>query len=923
MSRDVPHADGDVVVAGGGAGVQRMAPAPPLPSVLDGSMAPSAPSVSSGVAALSPAPASSPPPVSPAASLAAFSAQVARVHQEYVSRSTDLHRAFLAMWRRTSESLTQPIDRHRQEPVASAPPLLDTADLIVFGSGRISSVFGEAFARQDGHTHQLRLPKPPLLFTDRVTRIDGVQGSMSNGVLWSETDVADTAWYLDDAGRMPPGVVAEAGNTHIVLLSWLGADWLHAGDRRHRIISGEVTLHGELPQAGDTCVYEVRLEAHAKVGDAFLFVLHYTCTVRGERRASFRIQTGLFTAAELTAPGGSVWNPAADDRLLETPFDVPDRCTEKRAFSSDDVRAFANGRPAACFGRGFERANAHVRTPKIPAGRMRQLDEIEEFDPAGGPWRRGYLRAAAAIPSDAWYFDAHFHNDPCMPGFLMLEAGLQSMAFYLAALGFTIERDGWRFEPAPGSYTLAFKGQVTPDHRRLTSEVFVESVIAGPEPTLVADVLVAIDGRPVFHMRRARLRLVMDNPIEQWARLGPPAQLETGAPAPLSPLGGLVGHVDMRPVATVDGMPLGLASILECAWGRPSRAMGPSVARFDRGRLMRLPGPPFLFVSRVTRVEVSPGSLDPGGWIETEYDVPARVWYFEQQGAPVMPFSVLLEAILQPCGWMSVFAAAPMKFLDTAFLFRNLDGTGRVLAEVGPGAIVRTRVRLVSAAPLANTGLITFEVDATTDDGVPVASARTTFGFFPPEAFHDQAGLPASPEEQARVSAPGSFFVGLTARPARYCGGAPRLAGPMLLMLDRITACDLSGGAAGLGYVRAEKDIDPAEWFFKAHFFRDPVQPGSLGLEALCQLLQCYLIERDLGADRSNARFESLQLDRPLTWKYRGQVVPESRRIVTEIVVTDVGRNARGPYAVADGWLWIDGLRVYSVTNLAVGIVGG
>ena len=49
--------------------------------------------------------------------------------------------------------------------------------------------------------------------------------------------------------------------------------------------------------------------------------------------------------------------------------------------------------------------------------------------------------------------------------------------------------------------------------------------------------------------------------------------------------------------------------------------------------------------------------------------------------------------------------------------------------------------------------------------------------------------------------------------------GLARLAGPMLLMLDRITGYWPDGGAAGLGRLRAEKDVDPGEWFFQAHFF--------------------------------------------------------------------------------------------------------
>ena len=121
--------------------------------------------------------------------------------------------------------------------------------------------------------------------------------------------------------------------------------------------------------------------------------------------------------------------------------------------------------------------------------------------------------------------------------------------------------------------------------------------------------------------------------------------------------------------------------------------------------------------------------------------------------------------------------------------------------------------------------------------------------------------------------------------------------------------------------MRGETDVDPSEWFFKAHFYQDPVQPGSLGLESLFQLLQFYMLERGLADGMTTARFETPLRDRSMTWKYRGQIVPASRRIVTELVVKELGRTARGPFAVADGWLWVDGLQVYSASDLAVGIV--
>jgi 3-hydroxymyristoyl/3-hydroxydecanoyl-(acyl carrier protein) dehydratase len=218
--------------------------------------------------------------------------------------------------------------------------------------------------------------------------------------------------------------------------------------------------------------------------------------------------------------------------------------------------------------------------------------------------------------------------------------------------------------------------------------------------------------------------------------------------------------------------------------------------------------------------------------------------------------------------------------------------------------------------------IVSFDVEQLLADDV-VCRMDTVFGFFPSAAFADQPGLPTSDEERAWLERPCAFDVDLTARPARYCGQAPRLPGAMLLMLDRVTGYWPDAGRAGLGRLRAEKRVDASEWFFKAHFFQDPVQPGSLGLEAMLQLLQFYVIERGLADGLPAPRFTPLDLGRTLRWKYRGQVVPANRRVVVEVEVTEAGRDERGAYAVADAWLWVDGKRIYSASNLGVRAVPG
>src|SRR5205807_4455334 len=136
----------------------------------------------------------------------------------------------------------------------------------------------------------------------------------------------------------------------------------------------------------------------------------------------------------------------------------------------------------------------------------------------------------------------------------------------------TIERDGWRFEPVPDSTVkMRCRGQVSPRSRRLVYEVFVRELSAGPQPTLVADLLCTVDGLKAFHASSVGLALVPDWPLGQWGRLGPPAIQETGdAVRPEKP-GGLAGHQDAGPVARLHaGLPLDYPSLLACAWGTPS-----------------------------------------------------------------------------------------------------------------------------------------------------------------------------------------------------------------------------------------------------------------------------------------------------------------------------------------------------------------
>lgn len=786
---------------------------------------------------------------------------------------------------------------------AATKPLWNRADLEEMSHGRLSRFFGPKFKVQDGYARQVRMPMPPLLLADRVISIEGEPGAMGLGRIVTETDITPDAWYLHE-GSMPAGLEVEAGQADLLLISYLGADLLNRGDRVYRLLGCEMTYHGNhRPRVGDTLRYDIKITGHAQTGDVRLFFFHYDSYLNGELRLSVRNgRAGFFSIEELDNAGGVLWDPLKDrpdDSIPHVP--APDS-QGARTFSSEQVVAFAKGQAYACFGPGFERLASHHRTPRIQHGKMQLFEQVEQLDPRGGPWGRGYLRASYRIQGDEWFFPGHFHNDPTMPGTLMCEAGIQMMGFYLAAMGHTIPRDGWTFELLPSTpFTAACRGQVTPQSREMTYEIFVRGLAPGNHPTLWADVLLTVDGRKAFHGRNLSVRLWPGVPLNRAV-----------APAPAP---------GARPPATVDGFTYDGAAMLHCATGLPSLAFGPHFQPFDGARnLPRLPSAPYQFMSRVTRCDAPPGSMQVGSAVEIEYDLPDEAWYFDDNDGVTMPFAVLLEAALQPCGWLAAYMGVPLQ-CETDLNFRNLDGEGTLLRPVRRGdGILRTSVRCTSIARNGDTFIEAFDVECRLGD-TRVYTLKTVFGHFTAESLRAQKGLPATEAERTAVQARQGPPVNLITE--GHASQLPRLARSQLLMLDQVNGFWPQGGAAGRGRLLAQFDVNPNAWFFKAHFYRDPVQPGSLGIEAMIQLLQFYMRDRGLAAGMRMPRFEPLATGRPMAWKYRGQVLPTNRRVSVEMDIHDEGRDTEGPWVSANAWLWVDGLRIYFAKGLTVRIVEG
>jgi 3-hydroxymyristoyl/3-hydroxydecanoyl-(acyl carrier protein) dehydratase len=112
--------------------------------------------------------------------------------------------------------------------------------------------------------------------------------------------------------------------------------------------------------------------------------------------------------------------------------------------------------------------------------------------------------------------------------------------------------------------------------------------------------------------------------------------------------------------------------------------------------------------------------------------------------------------------------------------------------------------------------------------------------------------------------------------------------------------------------------VDPAEWFFKAHFFQDPVCPGSLGVEALIQLIK-FMVRSRWPQLAVTHRFAHI-VQNAHEWTYRGQILPQNTRVTVEATVRSVS-DRPFPEIIADGYLQVDGLYIYRMQNFGIRLV--
>ena len=376
--------------------------------------------------------------------------------------------------------------------------------------------------------------------------------------------------------------------------------------------------------------------------------------------------------------------------------------------------------------------------------------------------------------------------------------------------------------------------------------------------------------------------------------------------------------------------------LAEFATGAVTNCFGPEYQVLVGRRFPRIPNGDLALISRVLAIHGEKCQFDRPASIVSEYDVPADAWYFSENNSPEMPYSVCLEIALQPCGFLSAYLGTPTLYPNQEFFFRNLDGQGTRLAKVDTrGKTITARARLESTLASGTTIIqrFTFEIEC---EGQILFQGNSVFGYFSPEAMLKQAGLDNGRKTQplylqGKERTGEGTVIDLTdpAQFGRYYQAQPgqpeyHLAQGRLNLIDQVFL-SRQGGRHAAGYIYAVTQIDPADWFYRCHFFQDPVMPGSLGIEAILQALQVYALHFDLGEAIQSPAFSLPSGGATMDWRYRGQIVPSNQRMQIEAHITHIDEAQGQVKIVADASLWADDVRIYEVKEAAIylGPVGG
>ena len=167
-----------------------------------------------------------------------------------------------------------------------APSSLDREALLACARGEL---FGPANAR---------LPQPPLLMFDRITKIERDGGAYGRGVIHAELDIRPDLWFFDCHFNGDPVMPGCLGLDAMWQLTGFFLPWLGESGRGRALGVGEVRFTGQILKSAALVRYEIAI-ARVVRGRLKMGVADGATYVDGRAIYSAKnLRVGLFQSTE-------------------------------------------------------------------------------------------------------------------------------------------------------------------------------------------------------------------------------------------------------------------------------------------------------------------------------------------------------------------------------------------------------------------------------------------------------------------------------------------------------------------------------------------------------------------------------------------------------------------------------------------------
>lgn len=416
-----------------------------------------------------------------------------------------------SMYRQVFSGGAIDIGQPEEEKPGEKKYLWDLDDIIEMTRNSMSNVLGPQYKNVDKYPVRARLPLPPFLFIDRITKINAEYGKMvKNSSIEIEYDITkDCILMIGD--HVSFIALTESAQIGIFLMAYIGIDDLSDGTLRFRVVDSNVTIHDRMPVLGETFRGSYEITSIFKAGQTTLVTASYKGYVGDTHMLSISTIGGFFTDEDLESTKGVIDIPGKNDIHTGIPENAQrfEYSNPKTSYNDTEIKAFYTG--------DYEKyipeidPELHEKIKELPAltPKIQLIDRILSINNTGGKYGLGEIIAEYDIKEDHWAFDVHFLGDPVFPASLMMEGVNQLGILCLIHSGkISRARPGRSYPLKNKLIKSSFRGQVRKVNSTVTYKITIKEISDTAERFyFVYDVDVYWDGVNVVRTENASICL--------------------------------------------------------------------------------------------------------------------------------------------------------------------------------------------------------------------------------------------------------------------------------------------------------------------------------------------------------------------------------------------------------------------------------